>query len=89
MLPEEPYTPFEYEPGMFRANNNDYPATVAMSKVEGTDYWMVAMPLPSGHYLYNYKVMVRTRMFPTRRTADGLHGGERPRLCAEHGQRAL
>ena len=56
VLPEEPYTPFEYEPGMFRANNNDYPATVAMSKVEGTDYWMVAMPLPSGHYLYNYKV---------------------------------
>ena len=28
----------------------------AMEKVEGTDYWQVSLDLPSGHYLYNYKV---------------------------------
>ena len=55
-IPSQAYSPFEYEPGMFRANFNDFPATVAMEKVEGSNYWQVAMPLPSGHFLYNYKV---------------------------------
>ena len=55
-LPETSYTPYEYEPGMYRGNNNDFPATLPMSKVEGTDFWTIALPLPSGHFLYNYKV---------------------------------
>ena len=55
-LPEVAYTPFEWEPGMYRANNNDYPASFAMEKVDGTDCWILSLPLPSGHFLYSYSV---------------------------------
>lgn len=55
-LPEEYIPASEWKPGMFRASRSDLAATEVMEKVEGTDYWMVSLDLPSGHYLYNYKV---------------------------------
>lgn len=55
-IPAKAYTPYEYEPGMFRANNNDFPASLPMTKAEGTNLWTISIPLPSGHFLYNYKV---------------------------------
>ena len=55
-LPEEYIPASEWEPGMFRASNSDLAVSEAMEKVEGTDYWQVSLDLPSGHYLYNYKV---------------------------------
>ena len=55
-LPENTYSAFEWEPGMFRASMSDFATTEAMAKVEGTDYWTISLPLPSGHYLYNYNV---------------------------------
>lgn len=41
---------------MFRASSTDLAASFKMSKKEGTNYWTIDVPLPSGHYLYNYKV---------------------------------
>lgn len=55
-IPEKAYTPYEFEPGMFRANSNDYPSTLPMTRLEGTNLWTISLPLPSGHFLYNYSV---------------------------------
>ncbi len=55
-LPETSYSAFEWEPGMFRASQSDRAATEVMTRVEGTDYWTLSLPLPSGHYLYNYQI---------------------------------
>ena len=55
-LPEKMYSAYEWEPGMFRASSSDLATTIAMKKKAGTNYWVADVPLPSGHYLYNYIV---------------------------------
>lgn len=55
-LPENTFSAFDWEPGFFRASMSDFAATETMEKVDGTDYWTISLPLPSGHYLYNYNV---------------------------------
>jgi len=55
-LPEETIHAKDYQPGMFRASSSDFAVTEEMTKAEGTDYWTVSLPLPSGHYLYNYNI---------------------------------
>lgn len=52
--PETYYTPDEWEDGMFEAG--DESLTIDMEKVEGTDYWVTSMQLPSGHYQYVFLV---------------------------------
>ncbi len=52
--PDVSYTPYEWEPGMFVAGDEAY--SEAMTKAEGTDYWTLTLPLPSGDYCYVYYV---------------------------------
>lgn len=54
VTPAEYYTPDQWQNGMLEAG--DESLTVDMEKVEGTDYWMTSLPLPSGHYQYVYVV---------------------------------
>lgn len=46
----------DWKPGLIRAGAGDLTCEEKMTKREGTDDWMVSLSLPSGHYLYNYKV---------------------------------
>lgn len=55
-LPEKYISAYDWEPGLFRASFSDFACSEEMSKMEGTDYWTITLPLPSGHYLYNYNV---------------------------------
>ena len=50
------YSAYEWKPGMFRANNTDLATKIEMRKRKGTNCWVAKVPLPSGHYLYNYIV---------------------------------
>ena len=53
--PEEYITPYDWENnGMFEAGDESY--SEAMTKVEGTDYWTISLPLPCGHYQYVFHV---------------------------------
>ena len=52
--PETFFTPYEWENGMFEAGDEAY--SEEMKKVEGTDYWTLSLPLPSGHYQYVFHV---------------------------------
>lgn len=52
--PEISYTPYEWKPDMVPSGDGGF--TTEMTKVEGTDYWTVEVPLPSGKYLYAYNV---------------------------------
>ena len=57
VVPETYYGPEEWEPGMFRAGFGDIgPWEGIMEKEEGTDYWTISIPLPSGHYEYFYNI---------------------------------
>ena len=55
-IPDEKIPLNNWEPEDFRASSSDFATTEEMKKIEGTDYWTVSLPLPSGHYLYNYNV---------------------------------
>lgn len=55
-LPEEYIKAVDWVPGDFRASSSDFACSEQMEKVDGTDYWTISLPLPSGHYLYNYNV---------------------------------
>lgn len=52
--PAEYTAPYDWENGMFEAGDESY--TETMTKVEGTDYWTISLPLPSGHYQYVFHV---------------------------------
>lgn len=52
--PEEFTTPYDWEDGMFALGQETYKEE--MKKVDGTDYWVVEMPLPSGHYQYAFYI---------------------------------
>lgn len=54
VTPETSFSPYEWQNGMFEAGDEAY--TEPLQKVEGTDYWTVSMPLPSGHYQYVFHV---------------------------------
>ena len=52
--PEVAYTPYEWKPDMVPSGDGGF--STEMTKVEGTDYWTVEVPLPNGKYLYAYNV---------------------------------
>ncbi len=57
VVPETFYGPDEWKAGMFRAGFGDIgPWEGIMEREEGTDYWTISIPLPSGHYEYFYNV---------------------------------
>ncbi|WP_391560012.1 alpha/beta hydrolase-fold protein [Robertmurraya sp.] len=49
------YSPEEWTKEMFPLNMST-PYVKEMTKVEGTDFWTISMPLPSGGYPYSYIV---------------------------------
>lgn len=61
-LPETYLHAADWKPGMFRGSNTDLAAKEPMKKVEGTNLWTVSLALPSGHYLYNYRVNDETNI---------------------------
>ncbi len=54
VTPDTYTSPYDWKNGMFEAGDEAY--TAEMEKVEGTDYWTVSMPLPSGHYQYLFQI---------------------------------
>lgn len=52
--PEISYTPYEWKADMIPSGDGGF--TTEMTKIDGTDYWTVEVPLPSGKYLYAYNV---------------------------------
>ena len=54
VTPETFFSPYEWENGMFEAGDEAYQEE--MTKVDGTDYWSLSLPLPSGHYQYVFHV---------------------------------
>ncbi|WP_134703137.1 esterase family protein [Ammoniphilus sp. YIM 78166] len=48
------YSPYQWEPGMLPAKTDRYEEK--MTRIKGTDLWMISLPIPSGSFCYQYKV---------------------------------
>lgn len=71
------YSPYQWKDGMFQADVAKY--TKDMTKVAGTDYWTISMPLPSGAFLYQYKVDGTLKYDPANVPSMNPNGGKQTR----------
>ncbi len=55
---DEKFTPHQWKDGMFAMDSDAKYGLYKedMTKIDGTDYWTLALPLPSGAYSYSYLV---------------------------------
>lgn len=69
------YTPEQWTKEMFSLNLGT-PYVKEMTKVEGTDFWTISMPLPSGGYPYSYIVDGETIADPSNMPIMNPNGGQ-------------
>lgn len=69
------YTPEQWTKDMFPLNSGA-PYVKNMKKVEGTEYWTLSLPLPSGGYPYSYVVDGINIPDPANMPITNVNGGE-------------
>ncbi|GFP74713.1 alpha/beta hydrolase-fold protein [Clostridium fungisolvens] len=68
------YTPYQWTKDMFPLTSAVYQE--AMTKVKGTDFWTISMPLPSGGYPYSYVVDGTKVADPANMPITNVNGGK-------------